>query len=124
MNVNMEEKKEALIRILQILLNNTDSTHLLTQDEIVNILNDKYQISIERKAVGRNVNVLKKIGYDIVVNKRDTYLNSRWFEDAELRLMIDSIISSNHIAKAQAQSRIKRLATLSTKYLEANTGGI
>ena len=112
MNVNMEEKKEALIRILQILLNNTDSTHLLTQDEIVKILNDKYQISIERKAVGRNVNVLKKIGYDIVVNRRGTYLNSRWFEDAELRLIIDSIISSNHISNAQSQSLIKRLSSL------------
>ena len=120
MNVNMEEKKEALIRILQILLNNTDSTHLLTQDELVKILNDKYQISIERKAVGRNVNVLKKIGYDIVVNRRGTYLNSRWFEDAELRLIIDSIISSNHISNAQSQSLIKRLSSLSTKYFKSN----
>ena len=51
----LESKKLALLRILQILEKYSNCDHPLTQDEIVYRLDHDYGIEIERKAVGRNI---------------------------------------------------------------------
>ena len=56
---SLEPKKLALIRILQILEERTDFEHPLKQEEILRILEDDYGLFIERKAVGRNIALLK-----------------------------------------------------------------
>ena len=61
-----EEKKLALLRILEILQRNTDGAHPLTHNEIAEILLKEYGIEIERKAVGRNISLLLEADYDIV----------------------------------------------------------
>ena len=62
-----ETKKLALIRILQILKENSDYDHPMTQDDIAGILARDYGIDIERKAVGRNI-VLKVIIESCLLN--------------------------------------------------------
>ena len=52
---SFEPKKLALIRILHILERYTDSSHPMTHDEIINKLYNLYGISVERKAIGRNI---------------------------------------------------------------------
>ena len=59
---SLEPKKLALLRIWQILQKYSDFNHPLTQDEIVEILDRDYGISIERKAVSRNLSLLKEAG--------------------------------------------------------------
>ena len=61
----LEPKKLALLRILQILERYSDSDHPLTQEEILKLLDEDYGIVIERKAVGRNISLLKEAGFDI-----------------------------------------------------------
>lgn len=56
---NFEPKKLALIRILDILKFYSDVNHPLTQEEIIDYLESDYGIVIERKAVGRNISLLK-----------------------------------------------------------------
>lgn len=113
-----ENKKLALIRILQILEKNTDDEHSLTQDEIARILSRDYGIEIERKAVGRDVATLVEAGFDIEVGRGGTKLVERKFDDTELRLLIDSVLSSRHITKKQSVSLIERLSSLSSKYFK------
>lgn len=57
---NFEPKKLALIRILDILKFYSDVNHPLTQEEIIDYLESDYGIVIERKAVGRNISLLKE----------------------------------------------------------------
>ena len=75
--VSFEPKKLALIRILQILEQYTDSDHPLKHDEIVKKLENEYGITVERKAIGRNIALLQDVGYDIATTKKGSYLNSR-----------------------------------------------
>ena len=49
-----EPKKLALLRIWQILKENSDCDHPLTQEAIGAYLERDYGIEIERKAIGRN----------------------------------------------------------------------
>ncbi len=112
---SLEPKKLALIRILQILHEHSDETHPLKQEEIANYLEKDYGISVERKAVGRNLSLLKEAGYEIETAKGGSYLKSRLFSDAELRLLIDGVLSSKHVSSAYSTSIMDRLVKLSNK---------
>jgi len=94
---SLEPKKLALIRIWQIFHHYSDCNHPLTQDDISRYLEKEYGISIERKAISRNISLLKEAGIEIETQKAGSYLAQRDFEDSELRLLIDGILSSRHI---------------------------
>lgn len=74
---SFEPKKLALIRILHILERYTDSSHPMTHDEIINKLYNLYGISVERKAIGRNISLLQDAGYDIETTKKGSVCRSR-----------------------------------------------
>lgn len=62
---SFEPKKLALIRIWQILKDYSDYDHPLTQEDIAVKLENEYGIAIERKAISRNISLLKEAGVDI-----------------------------------------------------------
>ena len=59
---SFEPTKLALVRILQILEQYSDFDHPLKQQDIIDYLDRDYGIAIERKAVGRNLSLLKEAG--------------------------------------------------------------
>ena len=61
----MEPKKLALLRILQILHQDSDEAHPMTQKQIGDRLERDYGIALERKAIGRNLALLKEAGIDM-----------------------------------------------------------
>ena len=64
----IESKKLAILRILEILKKYTDVDHPITQEKIAEYLEQEYGIVIERKAIGRNLSLLKEAGYEIETN--------------------------------------------------------
>ena len=115
---NFEPKKLALIRILDILKYYSDDNHPLTQEDIANYLEKDYGIVIERKAISRNISLLKEAGFKIESNNKGTYFNDQLLSDSELHLLIDSILASKHISQNQSKSLIDRVASLSNKYFK------
>lgn len=101
-------KKMLNVCIYDILREYSDYDHRLTQGEIIRLLRQNYDIDCERKAVSRNITALMEYGYDIV-NDGGYYLASRDFDDSEIRLLIDSVFFSPHIAPAQARALIEKL---------------
>ena len=133
----MANKKNTIINILDILKKYTDEDHRLSQKEIAEILRNEYNMTIDRKSVKRNLSNLLEFGYPIeysesvrmVSNPKtgkieesyvlsDFYLE-RDFSDAELRLLIDSLLFSKHIPYNQCKDLIKKLEGLSNKYFES-----
>ena len=115
---SFEPKKAALIRILQVLQWHTDIDHPLKHEEIVSILEKEYGLVVERKAVGRNISLLNEVGYDIVTTKKGSYLAERPFEDSELRLLIDGVLSGKHVTESHSRDLIDKLCLLSNKYFK------
>ena len=74
---SFEPKKLALIRIWQILKEYSDYDHPLTQDDIAQHLENDYGIVIERKAISRNISLLKEAGIDIESRRAGSYLEGR-----------------------------------------------
>lgn len=115
-----EPKKLALIRIWQILRENSDYDHPMTQEEIAARLERDYGIVIERKAIGRNLSLLKEAGIDIGSRRAGSYLECREFEDSELHMLIDGVLSSKHITAKHSKDLIERLCGLSNKYFRSS----
>ena len=127
-----QPKKMLNINILEILKKYSDENHRLNQKEIIDLLESEYQMTVDRKAVKRNLMNLLDFGYEleytetIRTNKKGEQetLYSDWylvrdFTDAELRLLIDSLLFSKHIPYSQCKELIGKLEALSNKYFKA-----
>ena len=121
---SFEPKKLALLRIWQILQKHSDYEHPLTQEEIADRLDKDYGIVIERKAIGRNLSLLKEAGIEIESGRSGSYLDTREFEDSELKLLIDSVLCSQHINPRQSTDLIEKLCKLSNKYFRSHVKNI
>lgn len=121
---NFEPKKLALIRIWQILKEYSDYNHPLTRDDIARHLEADYGITLERKAISRNISLLKEAGIEIESERAGSYLAGRDFEDSELRLLIDGVLGSRHITAKFSSDLIERLCGLSNKYFRSHVKNI
>lgn len=117
---SFEPKKLALIRIWQILKDYSDFDHPLTQEDIAEKLQNEYGIILERKAISRNISLLKEAGIDIESRRAGSYLECRDFEDSELHMLIDGVLSSKYITAKHSKDIINRLCGLSNKYFRSN----
>ena len=134
-------KKLIIMNILDILKRYTDENHRLSQKEIQDILEREYDMTVERKAVKRNLMNLIEFGYNINYSESvrifkdkdgkeqenvilsDFYLE-REFTDSELRLLIDSVLFSNHIPYKQDKELVDKLASLSNIYFKKRVNHI
>ena len=117
---SLEPKKLALLRIWQILQKHSDYDHPLTQEDIIKYLEKDYGIEIERKAVGKNIADLRDAGIDIGSRRAGSYIDSREFEDSELKLLIDGVLQSKHITAKHSKDLIEKLCGLSNKYFRSH----
>ena len=136
-----QSKKLIIMNILDILKRYTDENHRLCQKEIQDILEREYDMTVERKAVKRNLMNLIEFGYNINCSESvrifkdkdgkeqenvilsDFYLE-REFTDSELRLLIDSVLFSNHIPYKQDKELVDKLASLSNIYFKKRVNHI
>ncbi len=119
-----EPKKLAILRIWQILLKHSDYDHPLTQEEIIKYLESDYGIEMERKAVGKNIADLRDAGIDIGSRRAGSYIDSREFEDSELKLLIDGVLQSKHITARHSKDLIEKLCGLSNKYFRSHVKNV
>jgi len=125
-------KKILIINILDILRRYTDENHRLSQKDILEILENEYSMKVDRKAIKRNLVNLIEFGYNIEYsesvrknkNGEEEILYTDWylvrdFSDAELRLLIDSLLFSKHIPYSQCKDLIDKLKGLSNTYFNA-----
>ena len=131
-----QPKKLTIMNILDILKRYTDENHRLSQKEIQEILDREYDMKLDRKAIKRNLTNLIEFGYDINYSESvrvfrdkdgseqenvilsDFYLE-REFTDSELRLLIDSVLFSNHIPYKQDKRLVEKLSSLSNIYFKS-----
>ena len=117
---SFEPKKLALIRIWQILKDYSDFDHPLTQEDIAVKLQNEYGIILERKAISRNISLLKEAGIDLEPRRAGSYLECRDLEDPDPHMLPDGVLSSKYITAKHSKDIINRLCGLSNKYFRSN----
>ena len=116
-------KKMLNMLILEILKTYSDEQHSLTQQEIIKLLDKNYGMKCDRRSVKSNVESLKELGYDISMEKGYRLL-SREFDDAELRILIDSVLFSRSISTRQAKGLIEKIRKLASTYFNAKVSHV
>ena len=116
-------KKMLNMLILEILRVYSDENHSLTQQDIIRLLEKNYGMECDRRSVKSNVQSLKEMGYDISMDKGYRLL-SREFDDAELRILIDSVLFSKSISTRQAKGLIEKLRGLASNYFNAKVSHV
>ena len=125
-------KKMLIPDILEVLKRHTDAEHPMTQKEIIAALDLEYGLSVDRKAVKRNLEDLTDAGYPIRCGSETarTFVDLKTgeteenvmasdfyyehdFSDGELRLLIDSLLFSKHIPCSQCRQLVEKLEGLS-----------
>ena len=114
----LQDKKVLNMMILEVLEQYTDSDHRLTQQKIVELLEKNYGVPCTRQTVKNNLMLLKNMGYDISM-RGGIFLKSRLFDNAELRMLIDSVLFSRTLSGEEAERLIKKLTGLGNKYFHA-----
>ena len=120
-------KKMLNMFILEILRKYTDEDHSLTQQEIIKLLEKDYGTVCDRRSVKNNVLLLKEFGesHGFEISMEDGYrMIFREFDDAELRILIDSVLFSKAFSSNQVKELIKKIRGLSSKYFNAKVSNI
>lgn len=116
-------KKMLNMLILDILKEYSDENHRLTQQEIIRLLKSNYDMECDRRSVRNNVMCLNELGYEISM-ENGYYLVNREFEDAELRMLIDSVLFSKNLTQNRAKALVEKLRAQGNRYFSAKVSHI
>ena len=114
----MEKKSARQLYLMRILLEQTDESHALTLQELIEKM-DAEGIPVERRAVYADIEALREFGVDVIAEKRGRntyyYVGERQFQLAELKLLVDSVQASRFITERKSRELIKKLSDLAGK---------
>ena len=127
----LQPKKFLLLNILEILKRHTNPENPITQKKIAEYLEKDYGMIAERKAIKRNLAELMEAGYPVRMKtekarngtNRKTgeaeeniactdFYYEHPFSDAELRMLIDSVLFSRSTPRKQGRELIRKLEDL------------
>ena len=113
----MADKKELPLALLEVLKKKTDEDHILSTKSLTSILESEYDLTLERRTLYANVELLKQYGHKISTwqeNGKGYYMEEHQFTKSEVFLLCNAIHSSNFISSKESKQIIgKLLATLS-----------
>ena len=111
------QKKASIIYVLKVLEEYSDVNHLLTHQQIIDKIYQKYDLLLERKSIANSIALLEELGYDICKGERGGfYLLSRLFDQSEISFLIDAIYSSKVITATQAKELSKTISSTLSRY--------
>ena len=112
---------EAKIRpfyLAKILYERTDYDHALTTAQLIEILEKEYNIHAHRVTIGSDIELLQKVGMDIqlIKSSQNQYnVLGRYFNEIELKLMLDAVESSRFISKELSSKLVEKISALGGK---------
>ncbi|MBQ3428503.1 MAG: WYL domain-containing protein [Mogibacterium sp.] len=106
-----ERKKLRILFVAEILKKRTDENHPISVQEIIDILEDDYEIEAERKAVGRDIRILRDVfNMDIEGGQGSKYrLMSREFDFEELKIIIECLHASRFLSDGKTSQLVNIL---------------
>lgn len=109
-----KKQKNKLIRIWEILRQDTDRAHPIGTVALMQRLGEE-GIHVERKTVYDDIRLLCEMGYPVHTIRRRTneyYAEDSSFSVAELRLLIDSVQSASFLSKRKSKELANKVAAL------------
>ena len=88
-----------------------NSQEPLDQQQIISRIENAYDTKIERKAIGRNITLLKDLGYDIQHNSEGYFIPKRtpFFEQEDFQTIIESVNANEALDDDRKHKLIDKL---------------
>lgn len=112
-------KKSRILYILKFLYENSDEAHPVSSKEIMEYLIVE-GFEIHRTTINSDVALIIEIGIDLIVVRSSPnryFIGERVLEHVELKMLVDSIISSKAISSKKSEKLIEKIGKLTSKYL-------
>lgn len=113
----INQDKLRMLRIMQILMQETDEQHPLSASKIAEKLYSKYEMTCDRKTIYSDIELLNEIGMEVVhtPSKRGGFfIAGREFELPELKLLVDAVQASKFITVKKSEELIKKIGNLTS----------
>ncbi|MBR3965671.1 MAG: hypothetical protein IKJ91_01200 [Clostridia bacterium] len=83
----------------------------LTQEQIISLIEFDYGTKIERKAIGRNITLMKKLGYDIQHSSGGYYIPKKGTEigQDDLQIIVESINANPYVDSVKKADLVFKL---------------
>ena len=112
------DTKARILYIYKLLLQETDSEHYITIQQIIDKL-EVQGISAYRKTVIADIEQLQNFGADIVgvrSSQNRYYMRSSLFSLSEIKLLVDAVECSQLITPSKSAELIEKLGSLTSSY--------
>ena len=101
--------------LIQILKERTDEDHYLTTSQLCSILKNEYGMETHRTTIKSDIEMLQQAGIGIqAVRSSQNQYNyiERDFDIAELKLLIDAVMSAKFMTKGKSDQLVAKLTAL------------
>lgn len=118
-------QKFKLIYLMKLLWEQTDETHVISMKQIIDDM-DSRGIHAERKSIYDDMHVLRTIGWDIRYRRERPsgyYLKNHVFEDADMKILIQSIQSSRLITMRKSQELVDKIKRFCSRWEAEDLNG-
>lgn len=106
--------KYRLLYLYQILIQNSDEEHPISTSGLKQMLKEKYDIEVNRNTLGNDLDTLKQSGLHIEMihsTQNKYYFDGRIFDEAELKILLDTVSSSKFITEKKSTQLTAKLLT-------------
>ncbi len=113
-----KNQKVKLIKILEILKNESDENHPMSTNALIKRLRDE-EIDVERKTLYDDIVCLNECGYEIMTvktNSNNYYIDDRAFSAAELKILLDTVSASHFLTEKKTRELSEKIAALGGKH--------
>ncbi|MBR1382413.1 MAG: WYL domain-containing protein [Ruminococcus sp.] len=121
-------KKLRVVKLLEILQQDTDLDHPLATNDLLAKLND-LGFKSDRHTIVRDIDILNSQGYEVMqvkVGRQNAYyIEDRSFSLPELKILIDAVQAASFITERKSNELIQKIAALGGSHqAEVLTGNI
>ena len=116
--VAADDARVRILRLYQLLREETNEDHPLTTKQLRAILRERYGFETHRTTLPRDIAALRDAGIEVMSERgqaRSFYLSDRLFSMPELRLLIDAVQSGKFITEKKSRILVEKLMTLTSK---------
>lgn len=107
--------KYRLLYLYDYLVKHTDIDHPLSTNQLIQAMQEEYDIHVGRNTISEDLAVMKECGLPVDFHDSTQnlyYYDSRVFELPELKLLIDAVASSKFITQKKSDELIAKLLAL------------
>ena len=108
-------RKIKLLKLLEMLRQNTDEQHPMSTSSIISGL-AQMEITCDRRTLAQDIATLSDLGYEIMTttvgHEKAYYVEDRNFSIPELKILIDAVQASSFITEKKSEELINKIASL------------